>query len=120
MGKIKFVTKVKKVFRDKITGNLLNPGDTLIIENDTARLNLCISKGAVELVSVETESDNNKEGNPTTVCVNGTEYDLNKVKGALSVIGAAVNANAGFNGVNNKVASLASDQIEALEAELNK
>ena len=116
MGKIKFVTKVKKVFRDKITGNLLNPGDTLIIENDTARLNLCISKGAV---SVETESDN-KGGNPTTVCVNGTEYDLNKVKEALSVIGAAVNANAGFNGVNNKVASLASDQIEALEAELNK
>jgi hypothetical protein len=119
MGKIKFVTKVKKVFRDKITGNLLNPGDTLIIENDTARLNLCISKGAVELVSVETESDN-KGGNPTNVCVNGTEYDLNKVKEALSVIGAAVNANAGYNGVNNKVASLASDQIEALEAELNK
>lgn len=54
------------------------------------------------------------------MCVNGTEYDLNKVKEALSVIGAAVNANAGFNGVNNKVASLASDQIEALEAELNK
>ncbi len=119
MGKIKFVTKVKKVFRDKITGNLLNPGDTLIIENDTARLNLCISKGAVELVAVETESDN-KGGNPTAVCVDGTEYDLNKVKEALSVIGAAVNANAGFNGVNNKVASLASDQIEALEAELNK
>lgn len=118
MGKIKFVTKVKKVFRDKITGNLLQPGDTLIIENDTARLNLCISKGAVELVSVETESDN--KGGTTTVCVNGTEYDLGKVKEALSVIGAAVNANAGFNGVNNKVASLASDQIEALEAELNK
>ena len=118
MGKIKFVTKVKKVFRDKITGNLLQPGDTLIIENDTARLNLCISKGAVELVSVETESDN-KGGHPT-VCVNGTEYALGKVKEALSVIGAAVNANAGFNGVNNKVASLASDQIEALEAELNK
>lgn len=125
MGKIKFVTKVKKAFRDKITGNLLKPGETFIIENDTTRLNSCIVAGAVELTSVETDnaSNNDFQGggqNPTTVNVNGTEYEIEKVKSALSTIGAAVNANAKYNGVNGKIGTLTADQISALETELNK
>lgn len=112
------------LFKDKITKEIINPGEKLQTD-DLDRVNDLVKRGLCEIASVDySEEDGSDTGedsgsdNAKLVEFQGATYSLDVVKAALKEIGAGVNANAGVKGVSDKLAALSEDQIAQLQEKL--
>lgn len=112
------------LFKDKITKEIINPGENLQTD-DLARVNDLVKRGLCEIASVDYSAENGSDtgedsgsNNAKLVEFQGATYSLDIVKAALKEIGAGVNANAGVKGVSDKLAALSEDQIAQLQEKL--
>ena len=112
------------LFKDKITKEIINPGEKLQTD-DLDRVNDLVKRGLCEITSVDySEEDGSDTGedsgsdNAKLVEFQGATYSLDVVKAALKEIGAGVNTNAGVKGVSDKLAALSEDQIAQLQDKL--
>lgn len=122
--KLVFTLIALMLFKDKITKEIINPGENLQTD-DLARVNDLVKRGLCEIASVDySEEDGSDTGedsgsdNAKLVEFQGATYSLDVVKAALKEIGAGVNTNAGVNGVSDKLAALSEDQIAQLQEKL--
>ena len=112
------------LFKDKITKEIINPGENLQTD-DLARVNDLVKRGLCEIASVDYSKEDGSDtgedsgsNNAKLVEFQGATYSLDIVKAALKEIGAGVNANAGVKGVSDKLAALSEDQIAQLQEKL--
>lgn len=114
------------LFKDKITKEIINPGEKLRTD-DLDRVNDLVKRGLCEIASVDyseedgSGSDTGEDSgsdNAKLVEFQGATYSLDVVKAALKEIGAGVNTNAGVKGVSDKLAALSEDQIAQLQEKL--
>lgn len=112
------------LFKDKITKEIINPGENLQTD-DLARVNDLVKRGLCEIASVDYSAENGSDtgedsgsNNAKLVEFQGATYSLDIVKAALKEIGAGVNTNAGVKGVSDKLAALSEDQIAQLQEKL--
>ena len=114
------------LFKDKITKEIINPGENLQTD-DLARVNDLVKRGLCEITSVDYSEENGSDtgedsgsNNAKLVEFQGATYSLDIVKTALKEIGAGVNTNAGVKGVSDKLAALSEDQIAQLQEKLTE
>lgn len=114
-----FELKVKNKFKDKYTGKVYEVGDTLKTD-EISRVNILLSKNLCEVVSVSTDTADTEEKDTNKVSFNGTEYDLDVIKDALTANGVSVAKNAGVKGVSIALKKLSEEETAKLSDTLNK
>lgn len=111
------VLKVIEKFNGKDEGKILNPGDT-ITTDDVTRVNTLVAQRLCVITSVEADVATSNASSDT-VMVNGTAYDVDAVKKALTALNVSVAANAKAKGITSAVEKLSDEQKAELEQALN-